>query len=89
MEEVCSHLQIAEVPAARTPDGCEDCLAMGSTWFHLRLCLTCGKVGCCDQSVNRHARKHAEGDGHPAVKSFQPDEEWGYCFPDDIYVEAL
>lgn len=89
MDEVCSHLQVSEIPAPRTAEGCEDCLAIGSQWFHLRLCLTCGKVGCCDQSPNRHARKHAEGDGHPAVKSFEEGEEWGYCFPDDAYVEAL
>ena len=89
MDEVCAHLQVIEVPAARTPNGCEECLATDSRWMHLRLCLTCGHVGCCDQSPNRHARAHAETVGHPAIKSFEPDEEWGYCFPDDAYVEAL
>ncbi len=89
MAEVCSHLQVTDIPAARTPEGCEDCLAIGSQWFHLRLCLSCGKVGCCDQSPNRHARAHATSASHPAITSFEPGEDWGYCFPDDVYVEEL
>ena len=89
MDEVCAHLQVSEIPSPRTPAGCEECLAMGSRWHHLRLCLSCGYVGCCDSSPNRHARMHAETVGHPAVMSFEDGEEWGYCFPDDIYVEKV
>lgn len=89
MPDVCEHLKIETIPSPNTPDGCEECLATGSRWVHLRLCLTCGHVGCCDSSPNRHARAHAQGIGHPAVKSFQPGEEWAYCFPDDLFVESI
>ena len=89
MDEMCAHLQVALIPEPITPDGCEECLASGSRWIHLRLCLDCGHVGCCDSSPNRHARAHSGAAGHPAVKSFQPGEEWGYCFVDDSYVEQL
>ena len=89
MDELCAHLKVDSIPAPKTPDGCEECLESGSRWVHLRLCLECGHVGCCDSSPNRHARVHAEGIGHPAVQSFQPGEDWGYCFPDDVFVEHL
>ena len=62
---ICEHLAQSDDPQARTPEGCEECLATGSPWVHLRLCLTCGHVGCCDSSPNRHARRHAAADGHP------------------------
>jgi uncharacterized UBP type Zn finger protein len=81
----CSHLDqivVTELPAHIA--GCEDCLAIGSSWLHLRMCLTCGKIGCCDSSPNRHARKHAETDGHPLVRSAEPGEDWSYCFVDDV-----
>lgn len=81
----CSHLDqivVTELPAQIA--GCEDCLAIGSRWLHLRMCLTCGKIGCCDSSPNRHARKHAAADGHPLVRSAEPGEDWSYCFVDDI-----
>ena len=70
----------------RTPGGCEECLRIGSPWVHLRLCLTCGHVGCCDQSPGRHARRHAGLVGHPIVQSFEPGEEWRWCFFDETYV---
>ena len=89
MDEVCDHLKVGSIPSPNTPDGCEECLQSGSRWVHLRLCLECGHVGCCDSSPNRHARAHAEGIGHPAVQSFQPGEDWGYCFTDDVFVEHL
>lgn len=78
----CTHLDmIKEVsPSAQ---GCEDCLKSGSHWLHLRLCLTCGHVGCCDSSPNRHARKHAHEAGHPIIRSFEKGEEWRYCFVDE------
>ena len=84
----CAHLeQIQEVtPSAK---GCEDCLRSGDTWVHLRLCLTCGHVGCCDSSKNRHATKHFQATQHAIIKSFEPGEEWGYCYPDDLFFESI
>jgi hypothetical protein len=70
----------------RTPEGCEACLQAGSAWVHLRLCLTCGFVGCCDSSPNRHARRHAHFAGHPIVRSFEPGEDWRWCYVDETYV---
>ncbi len=72
----CTHVnQIGEVtPSA---EGCEDCLKIGAKWMHLRLCMTCGHVGCCDDSPNRHATKHFRSTGHPVIKSFEPGERVG------------
>ncbi len=67
-------------------DGCEECLKTGSQWVHLRLCLTCGHVGCCDSSPGRHARKHAQTRKHPIVQSFEPGEDWRWCFVDEAEV---
>jgi hypothetical protein len=80
----CEHLADAGDPAPHTPDGCEECLAIGSTWVHLRLCLTCGHVGCCDSSPNRHATAHFHDVGHPVVRSFQPGESWRWCYVDEV-----
>jgi hypothetical protein len=81
----CSHLdQIRDVnPSA---DGCEDCLRIGAWWVHLRECMTCGHVGCCDSSPNRHASKHARTSRHPIVKSFEPGEDWMWCYVDQVEV---
>jgi uncharacterized UBP type Zn finger protein len=88
MAEGCEHLsQMKKVkPSA---DGCEDCLKIGGTWMHLRLCKVCGHVGCCDNSPNRHATKHYHGTDHPIIRSFEPGEDWGYCYPDDLFYETL
>jgi uncharacterized UBP type Zn finger protein len=88
MAQGCEHLsQIKSVtPSAK---GCEDCLKTGDRWLHLRLCETCGHVGCCDSSPNRHATKHFQATRHPVIKSFEPGEEWGYCYVDDLFVESL
>ncbi len=59
---------------------------MGDEWVHLRLCMSCGHVGCCDDSKNRHARAHAGMGSHPIVRSFEPGERWLYCFFDDEVV---
>lgn len=67
-------------------DGCEDCLRIGSPWLHLRICLTCGHVGCCDSSPNRHARKHFYRSQHPIVQSFEPGEFWRWCYADETFV---
>jgi uncharacterized UBP type Zn finger protein len=81
----CSHLdQIVVTDLPEEIPGCEDCLAIGSRWLHLRMCLTCGKIGCCDSSPNRHARRHATASGHPLVRSAEPGEDWSYCFVDDV-----
>lgn len=79
----CTHLdQIREVdPQA---DGCVDCLAIGDEWQHLRLCMTCGYVGCCDSSKNKHASAHAGATGHPIVESFEPGEDWLWCYVDEV-----
>ncbi len=81
----CAHLdQIVVTELPEEIAGCEDCLAIGSQWLHLRMCLTCGKIGCCDSSPNRHARKHASASDHPLVRSAEPGEDWSYCFIDDV-----
>lgn len=82
----CSHMgEIREVEP-RTPEGCEECTAVGDQWVHLRLCMACGHVGCCDDSKNKHARKHYRADRHAIVRSFEPGESWLYCFADDLLV---
>lgn len=88
MNQTCIHEKQLH---AVTPssDGCEDCLKTGDTWVHLRLCETCGHVGCCDQSKNKHATKHFHTTGHPIIKSFEPGEDWGWCYVDEIYFEEL
>ena len=82
----CTHLdQIGDVTASA--EGCEDCLRIGSWWVHLRLCLTCGHVGCCDSSPNRHASAHARETGHPIVRSLEPGEDWAWCYVDEVVLE--
>ena len=84
MPQSCTHLgQIKDVNP-RTPDGCEECLKIGGEWVHLRLCLSCGHVGCCDQSPNRHATAHFHRSQHPIIRSFEPGEDWGWCYVDEI-----
>jgi hypothetical protein len=81
----CTHLD--HVTILQLPDsvaGCEDCLATGGEWLHLRICLECGKVGCCDSSPNRHASAHAHASGHPIIRSLEPGEEWSWCFVDQV-----
>lgn len=76
------HVHVTELPEA--VDGCEDCLRDGTPWFHLRICLDCGHVGCCDSSPQRHATAHAETTGHPLIRSIQPGEDWSWCFVDEV-----
>ena len=83
-----SHLsQVNQNIEPKTPHGCEECLKMVSWWVHLRLCLTCGHVGCCDSSPNKHATKHFKATEHPIIKSFQPGEDWKYCYIDNLMIE--
>jgi len=79
----CNHLDMIRDVVPSAP-GCEDCLRIGSTWVHLRLCLTCGHVGCCDSSPNRHASAHARQVGHPLVRSLEPGEDWVWCYVDEV-----
>jgi uncharacterized UBP type Zn finger protein len=81
----CSHL--GEAREVRSDaKGCEDCLKTGDRWVHLRICLSCGHVGCCDSSVNRHARKHYQTTGHPLIRSHEPGEEWRWCYADETFL---
>jgi uncharacterized UBP type Zn finger protein len=69
--------------------GCKECLETGDFWVHLRLCMACGHVGCCDDSPNRHATTHFHGTGHPVIKSFEPGEDWGWCFVDETATDVI
>ena len=84
----CEHVSAIKAVTPRA-DGCEDCLKMGDTWVHLRLCESCGYVGCCDSSPNQHATKHYHATNHPIIRSHEPGEEWGYCYIDDMFYETL
>jgi hypothetical protein len=81
----CKHIdQIKQVrPKA---SGCEDCLRIGDTWVHLRLCMSCGHVGCCDSSKNQHATRHFWASQHPIVRSLEPGENWRWCYIDEVAV---
>ncbi len=81
--DICTHLDRVRAVEPRT-DGCEECLALGDEWVHLRLCLECGHVGCCDDSKNRHATAHFHRTRHPIIRSFEPGESWGWCYLDEM-----
>jgi uncharacterized UBP type Zn finger protein len=86
MTATCTHLdQIRDV--APGGYGCEECLKSGDNWVHLRECLICGHVGCCDSSKNKHATKHFHATGHPLVQSFEPGEDWAWCYVDQTFLE--
>jgi hypothetical protein len=81
----CNHLdqiQITELP--ENIEGCEECLKAGDTWMHLRMCQTCGKIGCCDSSPNRHATRHALAEDHLIIRSAEPGEDWSWCVRDEV-----
>lgn len=79
----CAHLTEMRAIEPHTTEGCEDCLRIHGTWVHLRLCMSCGHVGCCDSSSNKHATAHYHALGHGVIQSFEPGERWGYCYRDD------
>ena len=83
----CTHVNQIRNVKPRTPQGCEECLKLGDTWVHLRVCLTCGHVGCCDSSPNKHATKHFHATRHPIIKSFEPGEDWGWCYIDQLMLD--
>jgi uncharacterized UBP type Zn finger protein len=89
MQETCTHLDQIRDVTPRTPKGCEECLKMGARWVHLRLCMECGHVGCCDSSPNKHATKHFHRTGHPIIRSFEPGEQWGWCYIDEVMFDSL
>jgi uncharacterized UBP type Zn finger protein len=82
----CTHLELIRdvTPSAK---GCEECLKTGGRWVHLRMCMVCGHVGCCDSSPGKHASKHFHSVGHPVMRSMEPGEEWGWCFVDEMELE--
>ena len=85
MAATCTHLDqitVTELPAS--VEGCEECLRDGGAWLHLRICLVCGHVGCCDSSPSRHASAHAAESEHPLIRSLQPGEDWSWCFVDEL-----
>ncbi|HET9393259.1 MAG TPA: UBP-type zinc finger domain-containing protein [Candidatus Rubrimentiphilum sp.] len=87
MSETCTHLDHIHKVQPRTPEGCEECLKIGSDWVHLRECLECGHIGCCDNSINKHATKHFHATKHPIIQSFQPGENWKWCYVDELMWE--
>jgi len=88
MSDACSHLdQIDPQVEPDSTEGCSECIAIGSGWVHLRMCMSCGHVACCDTSPNRHASKHAASSGHPIVRSLEPGEDWLWCFEDELAME--
>lgn len=85
MAEICSHLETINLDVEpSSTQGCSECLEIGGRWVHLRECMTCGEVGCCDDSPNRHASKHSHSTGHPIIRSLEPGEDWYWCFEDKV-----
>ncbi len=85
MSATCTHLdsiELTELPQAIA--GCEDCLAIGGIWVHLRMCQSCGRIGCCDSSPHRHASGHSRSAGHPIARSAKPGEDWSWCYVDNV-----
>src|SRR5947209_4717328 len=87
MSDTCTHLDTVE-EVTPSSNGCVDCLKIGGRWVHLRLCMRCGHVGCCDNSPNRHATAHwhAQPD-HPLIRSYEPGEDWWWCYADELFFE--
>lgn len=86
MTQQCTHLDTIRDVRPNTP-GCEECLKMGDTWVHLRMCLHCGHVGCCNSSKNRHATKHFHKTKHPIARSIEPGESWAWCYVDELELD--
>jgi len=83
----CTHLKQIEITET-DKHVCEDCIKTGDTWVHLRLCLSCGHVGCCDSSKNKHATKHHQTSGHPLIRSAEPGEDWMWCYVNKVMLES-
>lgn len=88
MSEACRHLQDIHTRGANG-DGYEECLKTGDSWVHLRVCMVCGHVGCCDDSKNQHASRHFRATGHPIMRSKEPGETWGWCYVDQLFYDPI
>ncbi|MEO5877209.1 MAG: UBP-type zinc finger domain-containing protein [Streptosporangiaceae bacterium] len=84
MSSECGHLDQVVEDAKPSANGCEDCLRLGERWVHLRMCRTCGHIGCCDSSPNKHATAHSATAGHALISSFEPGEDWWWCYVDEV-----
>jgi len=84
---VCTHVTGMQVVGPHDVAGCEECLKMGGWWVHLRSCLSCGYVGCCDSSPGKHATAHFRASSHPVVRSLEPGEDWAWCYTDEMLIE--
>jgi uncharacterized UBP type Zn finger protein len=82
----CSHTSGIGAVSPSSPDSCLSCVALGDSWVHLRVCLICGQVGCCDNSKNKHATRHFHETAHPIIQSYEPGELWRYCYVDDAFL---
>ena len=89
MPQKCKHFREVKTVEPSTPGGCEDCLKTGDSWVHLRLCQMCGHVDCCDSSKNKHATAHFHRTNHAIVTSFEPNENWGWCYVDELFFEPF
>ena len=87
MSASCEHVGQARNVKPHTPNGCEECLETGMRWVHLRLCQECGHVGCCDNSIGKHATKHFHATQHAIMKSFEAGEDWSWCYVDELFIE--
>lgn len=83
MADTCTHLDVVEDVTPSSP-GCEDCIPVGARWVQLRVCMSCGHVGCCDSSPNRHATAHFRDSAHPLVQTYEPGEDWWWCYVDEV-----
>ena len=88
MATACTHLDSVRITEPAT-HACAECVAAGDTWVHLRLCMLCGHVVCCDSSKNKHATKHYHAVGHPIVRSIEPGEDWGWCYVDEVMIPSV
>ena len=88
-EKTCEHLSQAVEGVTPSDEGCSECLESGGEWVHLRMCMVCGHVGCCDSSPNRHASGHARDEGHLVVQSFEPGERWAWCYEDEELLDDV
>ena len=88
MTQSCQHLNDIHTRGANS-DGCEECLKMGDEWVHLRVCMVCGHVGCCDDSKNKHATRHFHATRHPIIRSKEPGETWGWCYVDELFYDPI
>ena len=84
MVTTCTHVGEVATDTRPSADRCEDCLRIGGTWVHLRMCRNCGHIGCCDSSPNKHATAHNASTSHPLISSYEPGEDWWWCYDDQV-----